>query len=181
MEKRLDPRRSLVAVGALLGASLLLGLVVLPRLDPGRSALVGQRAADFALPVIHGGEPQSRVRLSDLRGHVVLLDFWASWCRACLEQMAILESVAQQPRYRTVMIVGVNSDERPEAALALLGRLKPSYPSVADEGGALALAYDVDSLPTLVVIGADGVVVAIETGVVSEAGIAALLDHGGAD
>jgi cytochrome c biogenesis protein CcmG/thiol:disulfide interchange protein DsbE len=174
--KRSTPQRSRIAAWVLLGASLLFGLFVLPRLDPGRSSLLGAKAPDFALPVIHGGEPGSRIRLSDLRGHVVLLDFWASWCRPCIEQMAILEHVAKEARYRTVMLIGVNSEEQPEQALSLLGRLKPSYPSVADEGGAVARAFGVDGLPTLVVIGADGGVRAIETGVTSGKEIAHLLD-----
>ncbi|MBN1606704.1 MAG: TlpA family protein disulfide reductase [Polyangiaceae bacterium] len=174
--KRSNGQQSRVAVAVLLGASLLFGLFVLPRLDPGRSVLLGAQASDFALPVIYGGEPGGRIRLSELRGHVVLLDFWASWCRPCLEQMTILDRAAREPHFRTAMVIGVNSDEQPEQALALLGRLKPSYPTVADEGGAVARAFGVDGLPTLVVIGADGVVRAIETGVMSGEQIAALLD-----
>jgi len=176
LAERSNRQRSRIAAGVLLGASLLFGLVVLPRLDPGRSTLLGSKAADFALPVIYGGEPGSRIRLSELRGHVVLLDFWASWCRPCLQQMAILERATQEPRYRTVMLIGVNSDEQPEQALSLLERLRPSYPSVADEDGAVGRAYGVDGLPTLVVIGADGVVRAIQTGVVSDEEMAQLLD-----
>jgi thiol-disulfide isomerase/thioredoxin len=165
-----------IAAWVLLAASLVFGLFVLPRLDPGRSALLGAEAPDFALPVIYGGEPGSRIRLSELHGHVVLLDFWASWCRPCLEEMVILDRTAKEPRYRTVMLIGVNSDEQQEQALSLLRRVKPSYPSVTDEGGDVAQAYGVDGLPTLVVIGADGVVRAIETGVMSAEGIARLLD-----
>jgi cytochrome c biogenesis protein CcmG, thiol:disulfide interchange protein DsbE len=166
LSARSSRQRSQIAVGLILGASLLFGLFVLPRLGPGRSDLVGAKAPDFALPVIYGGEPGSRIRLSDLRGHVVLLDFWASWCRPCIEEMAILDRARKDPRLRSVMVIGVNSDERTEEALSLLARVKPSYPTVADEGGTLAADFDVQGLPTLVVVGADGVVRAIETGVV---------------
>jgi cytochrome c biogenesis protein CcmG/thiol:disulfide interchange protein DsbE len=106
------PNRARTALLLILAVSFLFGLIVLPRLDPGASALLGQPAEDFALPVTHGGDPTSRIRLSDLRGQVVVLDFWASWCKPCLEQIPILAQAATALGERAIL-VGINTGDDP--------------------------------------------------------------------
>ena len=164
----LSPQKQFrLTLGLVLGVSLLFGLIVLPRLDPGGSGLEGQQAPDFALPVIHGGDAGARIRLSNLSGQVVVLDFWASWCRACLQQIPILGRVATR-NHEGVIVVGVNSNDSPDGARGLLARLNPPYASVEDESGTVSDAYGVSGLPTLVVIDSTGRISAVRTGLVSE-------------
>lgn len=148
-----------------LAVSFLFGLVVLPRLDPGVSDLEGRPAPDFSLPVTHGGDPGSRIRLSNLRGGVVVLDFWASWCRPCLEQIPLLGRAAKDLAGRATF-VGVATGDDPDSAQSLLRKLNPPYASVDDADGTVAEAYRVDSLPTLVVIDPEGAVRAARKGVI---------------
>jgi len=152
-------------------ASALFGFLVLPYLSGGvasKSALVGQVAPDFSLPVFHGGgDDPSRIKLSALRGNVVVLDFWASWCRPCTVQASILS--AMLPRQgEHVVFVGVNTSDNPERARESAERQKLPYVAVLDTDG-IADAYGASSLPTLVVIDPNGRVVSAISGVMSEA------------
>ena len=159
-------RPAWLTTALVIGASVVLGLVVLPRLRPGSSRLVGQEAIDFVLPVIHGGDVGSRLRLSDLKGRVVVLDFWASWCGPCQKQAPILSEFASRRRGKDVYVVGVNtSDARADAAEFARARAL-SYPCVFDGNGRVGAAYDARSLPTMVVINRAGQVSAVRQGLV---------------
>jgi peroxiredoxin len=137
-----------------LAAALLFGYVVLPRfsrhLGP-ESALVGTAAPDFSLPVLHGGDPDNRVLLSALRGKVVLLDFWASWCQPCSEQSRILSRLAPGYKDKDVVFVGVNTADDAAQAAAFAQTHALPYTTVLDDGNT-AQAYGASSLPTIVVI-----------------------------
>src|SRR5690606_17680163 len=106
-----EPQSWLPAVLVLV-ASVLFGYLVLPYWSGrphGSSPLVGQAAPDFSLPVFHGGTGvASRVELSSLRGNVVVLDFWASWCRPCAVQSSILSEMVPDLA-DDVVFVGVNT------------------------------------------------------------------------
>jgi thiol-disulfide isomerase/thioredoxin len=142
----------------------------LEALRPMRS---GQAAPVFALPRLDGGE----VSLADLRGQVVLLDFWATWCPPCLAMMPVLDDLHREWGPRGVAFVGVNSDGGgiTLAELQEFMRRHPApYPVVVDDGSANAL-YRVRSLPQLVVIGRDGRVRRTFLGLVGGDGVAAAL------
>ena len=150
---------------------LLAGFALLPRLlRPLHPAGVGRDAPDWMLPLVaNGGSPGeggSSLRLSDLRGRAVLIDFWATWCEPCRIQAPIVDQLARRWRDRGVVVVGVDTDAPDQGdprAFALSRGL--SYPIVQDTGGAASHAYGVDSLPTLVVVSPAGKIVAIRTGV----------------
>jgi cytochrome c biogenesis protein CcmG, thiol:disulfide interchange protein DsbE len=149
-------------------ASAVFGFLVLPYWSGARapeSALVGQLAPDFSLPIFHGGDRDSRIKLSALRGHVVVLDFWASWCRPCAVQAGILSELL--PRHpEDVVFVGVNTADNPARASEFAERSKLPYIAVLDSGE-VAEAYGASSLPTLVVIDASGRVVSAASRVMS--------------
>lgn len=149
-------------------ASALFGYIVLPYFSrqAGRAhALVGEPAPDFSLPVFHGGDAGSRIKLSALSGQVVVLDFWASWCKPCVAQAGILNDLA--PRHEAgVTFVGVNTADNPERAREFAEAHNLSYPIVLDTGET-ADAYGASSLPTLVVIDPEGRVSSAVTGVMS--------------
>lgn len=157
---------ALIMIGA-----VLVGALLLPRLG---HRLEGQASPDFALPVIFGGEPDARVKLSEQRGKLVLLDFWASWCGPCREQARVLAAVVKkQP---DLVVIGVNVSDSPDAAQRYLAQAKPPWLVLGDEDGLVGEAYQVRQLPTLVAIGPDGRVLAVRRRLVPENELTALLE-----
>jgi cytochrome c biogenesis protein CcmG/thiol:disulfide interchange protein DsbE len=150
-----------------LALATVVGLAVLPRLKPGSARFVGQEAPDFVLPVIHGGDPGNRLRLSDLRGRVVVIDFWASSCSACREQAPILNAVARRSGPDQVTVVGVNVQDVRDEAVRFARAQSLKYPTVLDEDSQVAVAYEVTSLPLMAVVGRAGRITAIRQGLVA--------------
>ncbi len=175
-----DARSTLGALALVL--LLLCALVLLPRvLHFGGAMGVGRDAPDFALPLVANGAElgqEGTLRLSTLRGRVVLIDFWATWCEPCRLQAPIVEQVARRWRERGVVVVGVNTDTPAEGdprAFALSRGL--TYPVVHDSAGAASRAYGIDELPTLLVVSRTGKIVGVRTGVTEGAELERLLQH----
>ena len=151
--------------GRLLLAALLLlgaGWIAATRQAGGAdgAASVGPRpgfaAPEFALPMLDG----TTVRLSDLRGQVVILNVWASWCPPCRAEMPELERLHETGRERGLAVLAVNStvqDSEAEARAFLdAGRL--TLPIALDVSGEVTRSYEVRALPTTFFIDADGIV-----------------------
>jgi thiol-disulfide isomerase/thioredoxin len=137
-------------------------------------------APDFALPIVAGrGAGQGdRVRLSELRGRVVLLDFWASWCVPCRQSVPILNRVSADYEDVTVLGVNVEGGELDASGVAAAHHeLEARFPSVQDTARELERGYHIDSLPTLVVINRDGVIREARPGIPNEGRLRALLDE----
>ncbi len=174
-----DNRSALGALGLVL--ALLVGLVVLPRvLSFHGSSMSGQDGPDFALPLVaNGGDlgaDGQALHMSQLRGHAVLLDFWATWCQPCKVEAPIVDQIAKRWRDRGVVVVGVNTDTPDQGnprEYALSHGL--SYPIVQDVSGEASRLYDVSNIPTLVVLSPAGKVVAIRTGITDDGELERLL------
>ena len=154
---------------------MVFGFFVLPMMKPAAGPLVGQPAPDFNLEVIHGGTPGSRIRLSDLKGRTVLLDFWASWCGPCREQAPILDALSREYSPDSVSVVGVNTDDTLEAARSFAKENNLSYPSVHDDGEVF-LQYQGQGLPTLAVVDPSGNLVAVESRLMAKKEIKQLVE-----
>ena len=168
--ERPPPRRgpSWLPAAVILLCSAIFGYAVLPQLSQRvspSSRMLGTPAPDFSLPVLHGGDPQSRISLHGLAGNVVVLDFWASWCKPCVAQARILSQVALRHGSDKVVFVGINTADQPDRAQAFAESHQLPYPSVYDSGE-VADAYGAQSLPTLVVIDPSGRVAQASVGVV---------------
>jgi cytochrome c biogenesis protein CcmG, thiol:disulfide interchange protein DsbE len=162
-----DERRTIWTIALVAVVSLAFGLLALPRI--GSKALApGGMAPDFSLPVVVGGEPNARISLSNYRGKVVVLDFWATWCKPCAEQARILEQFLTAAR-RDVAVLGVNQGEEAETVRAYYAQHAPGYPIVLDGDERVGQAFSVRGLPTLVVVDGLGRVTASSSGVVSYA------------
>ena len=151
----------LVTVGL---AALVLGLGLTH--DPNRlpATLVGRPAPDFELTTIDGSQ---RIQLGSLRGDVVVLNFWASWCVACQTEEPALEDAFTRYRDRGVVVLGVSFQDSATDARTYAARNGIPWPLLADPGSRTGLAYGVTGLPETYFIGPDGRVALKQAGPVS--------------
>jgi thiol-disulfide isomerase/thioredoxin len=117
-----------------------------------KSGLVGKPAPDFQLELLEGGE----FRLSEQKGRIVVLDFWASWCGPCMQSMPQVDAVVSEFAEQRVTLVAVNMQEDRAAVTSALERLKIKPTVVLDIDGAAAGHYQVTAIPQTVIVGADG-------------------------
>jgi peroxiredoxin/outer membrane lipoprotein-sorting protein len=115
--------------------------------------LIGQEAEDFKLKDLAGEE----VHLKSLRGQVVLLNFWASWCGPCRLEMPVIEKLYQQFREKGLRVFGVN-DEDIETIREYLRKYEYTFPTLIDEEQEIARLYSVRGIPTMVVIDRKGTI-----------------------
>jgi thiol-disulfide isomerase/thioredoxin len=173
VSEKAPPQRlsALASIGIVATLAIFLGVFVLPRFGTG---LEGKPAPDFALSVVHGGEPGARIKLSEQRGRFVLLDFWATWCAPCRAEARVIEAIRK--KHQDLVVIGVNVSDTKEAAARYLESTKPSWVVVEDTEGAANSAYRVDTLPTLVAIDREGKIFAIRRRFVSERELSALIE-----
>jgi cytochrome c biogenesis protein CcmG, thiol:disulfide interchange protein DsbE len=146
---------AVVAVVALLATLFGYGLANDPTLI--RSPLIGHQAPGFDLRML---DAQGSVRLSSLRGQIVVLNFWASWCAPCRTEHRDLEAVWDRYRSDGVVVLGVSYQDRPGAGLAFRRELGGDWPLVDDPNSKGALAYGVTGVPETFVIDGNGRVAA---------------------
>jgi cytochrome c biogenesis protein CcmG, thiol:disulfide interchange protein DsbE len=156
------------SMAVLLGLCVFFGLFVLPRIRSSHSRLVGAPAPTFTLPVLDPEQSGNRLGLRDLRGKAVVLDFWASWCGPCRQQMPIIDRLVERYEKQGLVVVGVNTDDDERQALEFLRSRSNAYASVFDETREVSATYEVRVLPTLVVIDRQGIVLEVRSGVLRE-------------
>ena len=114
-------------------------------------------ASPSQAPVINGttlaGRPLS---WSSLRGHAVVLDFWASWCGHCRAEQTDLNRLYQQYARRGVLFLGIDVRDDNDAAVSYQRDLGVVYPSVVDSTEQISAAYDVSAPPTVILINQRG-------------------------
>ncbi|MFN8123823.1 MAG: TlpA disulfide reductase family protein [Thermoleophilia bacterium] len=162
---------------ALLAVVLVIGLTsggVDTRID--RAIAAGERipAPQFTLPVLSGarGLPAAGapLRLADLRGRVVVLNIWASWCDSCRDEAPILESLWRRYRDRGVVVLGVNVRDLRERALAFQRTYGMSFPSVRDGEGDIMGRYGATGVPETFIIDHAGRVAVVVRGQLTTGG-----------
>ncbi len=167
-------KRSVIAVAT---ATPVIGLLAwgLTR-DPNNipSPLPGRQAPAFALAVFAPGQADLRrpigdtVSLASLRGKVVVLNFWASWCLACRDEHEALSTVARQYTGQPVQFLGVLYNDVPDKGRAWIAEMGgQSYPSVDDPGARVAIDYGLYGVPETFFLDAAGRVAYKHTGPVT--------------
>ena len=107
---------------------------------------------DFTLPNLDG----KKVSLKDFRGKVVFLNFWATWCVPCREEMPAMEKLYQEFKDKNFVVLAVNVKDRKPDAVNFVKELKLSYPVVIDPDAQVGLLYGAWGLPTTYLIGPKG-------------------------
>ncbi len=128
------------------------------------SPLIGKPAPPFTLKGVKG----STVSLASYKGKVVLLDFWATWCRPCRIEMPRVEALHKEFKAKGLVVFGVNFAEEIATVKGFLAQNPYTMPILLDPNGEVSRLYQADAIPTLVVIGRDGKISAYYRGVREE-------------
>lgn len=115
---------------------------------------VDDMAPDFTLKRLDG----TNLRLQELRGQVVLVNFWASWCGPCLQEMPLLDRMHQRYRDAGFAVLGVNVEGEEKPAREVAGETGVTFPVLIDAGQKVSERYALEAMPSSVVIDRDGVV-----------------------
>ncbi len=118
------------------------------------SSLEGQPAPDFVLKSATG----ENLRLSENRGDVVLINFWATWCGPCRQEMPLLDDL--YGRYQRVgfNLLGVNIDEDSRRAMQMVQELGVNFPVLFDENKEVSKLYEVAAMPVTILVDREGIV-----------------------
>lgn len=128
----------------------------------GANAMASKKveAPDFTLKSRSG----ENVRLSDFRGQVVLLNFWASWCGPCRQEMPILDAIHKKYEALGFTVLGVNVDLKSEKAINYLKDTPVDFPVLYDPKSKVSELYSVSAMPSTAIIDRDGKVRYIHPG-----------------
>ena len=139
----------------------LVTLIITPVLAaPGPMLQTGAPAPAFQLNS-NSGRP---VNLADLKGQIVLMNFWASWCGPCRQEMPILEQLNHLYRNKGLTLIGVNVEPDSSAAMAWLKATPVSFPILFDVDSKVSKLYEVEGMPNTVILDRKGIVRYIHRG-----------------
>lgn len=116
------------------------------------SGLAGQPAPDFALKSSTG----ENMRLSEYRGDVVMINFWATWCGPCRQEMPLLDQLYSRYERVGFNLLGVNIDDDSSRAMDMISELGVSFPVLFDDRKEVSRLYDVDAMPVTVLVDREG-------------------------
>ncbi len=129
---------------------LLVAALCLPHIGAAKQPL--QAAPNFTLPSMEG----SNIRLSEYRGDVVLVNFWASWCGPCRQEMPLLDKMYQRYKKAGFTLLGVNVEKDGSKGQRIAEKLKLSFPVLFDKKQQVVDDYNVSSMPSTVLVDRDG-------------------------
>ncbi|GGH48009.1 TlpA family protein disulfide reductase [Microbacterium album] len=139
-------------------------------------ALAGCSAATApqteAAPVLEGHDLTGQAhRLSDLRGEVVIVTVWASWCAPCREEFPVLERALDALEPEGLRVLGINFRDVPAAAEEFLAQQEASFPSVVDLDGSVSIEWGVRAVPQAFLVDRDGTILERRFGAIDDAWI----------
>lgn len=116
------------------------------------SGMVGQQAPDFALKSSTG----ENLRLSEYRGDVVMINFWATWCGPCRQEMPLLDDLYNRYERVGFQLLGVNIDDNSQRALDMMKELGVNFPVLFDSTKNVSKLYKVNAMPVTVILDREG-------------------------
>ena len=140
----------------------LLGLILTQLLTPATHSvsdpLVGHPAPDFSLVMLRSDTGKSALSLSNFKGKPVVLNFWATWCQPCKEELPLLENAwkQMQAQKKDIVFLGIDFQESSSDATSFLQQYGITYLAGLDINGSIASKYRVTSLPQTIFISRDG-------------------------
>lgn len=136
--------------------NLILGLAlsVIAATSLASSGLTGQAAPDFALKSSSG----ENLRLSEYRGDVVMVNFWATWCGPCRQEMPLLDELYSRYERVGFSLLGVNIDDDSRKAMGMVSELGVSFPVLFDARKEVSKLYEVDAMPVTILIDREGTI-----------------------
>jgi peroxiredoxin len=152
-----SPFKKGILLTILVSSVVLLFFILLPNKGPKGSRIIGEgdRAPEFALASLDG----TPVRLSDLRGRVVMVHFWATWCPPCVEEMPTIEKLYRSLPSKDFAILAISVDEGGAAQVAaFLNKNRLSLPVVLDPDHAVASSYGTFKFPETYILDRNGIV-----------------------
>ena len=135
---------------ALLGAFL----IIFTATGLAASGLTGQAAPDFVLKSSTG----ANLRLSEFRGDVVMINFWATWCGPCRQEMPLLDELYSRYQRVGFSLLGVNIDDDSSRAMRMIEELGVKFPVLFDESKEVSKLYQVEAMPVTVLVDREGTV-----------------------
>ncbi len=129
-----------------------LALTVLATSSLAASDLTGKPAPDFVLKSSTG----ANLRLSEYRGDVVMINFWATWCGPCRQEMPLLDQLYSRYKRVGFSLLGVNIDDDSSRAMDMIHELGVSFPVLFDARKEVSMPYDVDAMPVTVLVDREG-------------------------
>ena len=113
-------------------------------------------APDFTLKSLEG----SNLRLDEYKGQVVLINFWATWCGPCRQELPLLDRIHQRYQDAGFAVLGINVEgaSKADEAQAMVSKAGVTFPVLVDEGQQVSELYALEAMPTSVVVDRDGVV-----------------------
>ncbi|MCZ6855807.1 MAG: TlpA disulfide reductase family protein [Gammaproteobacteria bacterium] len=121
---------------------------------------VSDKAPDFTLRSLEG----NNLRLEEYRGQVVLINFWASWCGPCRQEMPLLDRLHHRYEDTGFTVLGVNVEGDLEPAQEIVDQTKVTFPVLIDQDQRVSELYDLEAMPSTVVVDRDGVIRYIHLG-----------------
>jgi cytochrome c biogenesis protein CcmG/thiol:disulfide interchange protein DsbE len=167
--RRPDRRIAALLVVALAATGLFVGFIWLTR-PPGGSRVPDTIAKGEPAPAIAGSALDgTAIDLAQLRGHPVVINFWASWCGPCQQEMPLLAQKASAHAGTGLAILGVLSDDTVPNGQAFERQYGATWPSVFDANGAIKTAYHVLGRPQSYFVDRDGILRSIQIGYLTDA------------
>jgi cytochrome c biogenesis protein CcmG/thiol:disulfide interchange protein DsbE len=160
------------------GLVLLVGwvaVVAVNMLSLESTQLQGRKAPEFVMPLFDQFD-QDQIALAELRGQVVVVNFWASWCVECYKEARLLEQAWQDYRDQDVVFIGVDYLDTEKEALAYMQEYGVTYPSGPDIGSKISKDYGITGVPETIFIDKDGNISHVQIGPIEKAQLYALLD-----
>ena len=161
---------SIVLLGAIVIAAAIVGLALARQKQTQPTA---GPAPDFTVTTFDG----QTMSLSDLRGQVVVVNFWASWCIPCKDEAPVLQAAWERYRDQDVVILGVAYVDTPANSLAFIDEYSITYPNASDAGTRVSDAYHITGVPETFIVDRDGNIAQYFYAQVTEPALTEILDQ----